>query len=76
MVRKFAGMNVHYISRKCGKGVWCYAEKGAESSNFDLNNNKYPTLVFIHGFGGDKVHYFSHDLKTDLDIKNLFFLIN
>lgn len=54
MVRKFAGMNVHYISRKCGKGVWCYAEKGAESSNFDINNNKYPTLVFIHGFGGDK----------------------
>ena len=65
-------MKVSYISRKCGTGIWCYAERG----NFKLkhrhhghhshknnhnNNHKHqnqhhnkPTLVFIHGFGGDK----------------------
>lgn len=58
-------MQVHYISRKCGRGVWCYAEKGSPSSSStgieettenmnNSNSNKKPTLVFIHGFGGDK----------------------
>lgn len=44
-----AGLSVKYVERKSGGGVgvWCYAEKGQRSA-------KYPTMVFLHGFGGDK----------------------
>lgn len=40
-------MRVKYISRRCGKGVWCYAEVGKRRPD-------QPTFVFLHGFGGDK----------------------
>ena len=61
MNRYLCGMKVNYITRKYGKGVWCYGEKG----DFKLKNinkkskNKYkprehPTLVFLHGIGADK----------------------
>lgn len=55
-------MRVNYIDRKCGQGQWCYAEKGYKHSHHHAHHNKhhhakhkkYPTLVFLHGFGGDK----------------------
>jgi pimeloyl-ACP methyl ester carboxylesterase len=46
-LRLISGMKVKYVSRKEGTGVWCYAEKGKKTS-------RYPTMVFLHGFGGDK----------------------
>jgi abhydrolase domain-containing protein 6 len=48
-MRLIAGMNVKYAERSGGGGtdVWCYAEKGKKSG-------QYPSLVFLHGFGGDK----------------------
>lgn len=45
--RALSGMRVKYISRRCGKGVWCYAEVGKRRPD-------QPTFVFLHGFGGDK----------------------
>jgi pimeloyl-ACP methyl ester carboxylesterase len=46
-------MQVKYVSRRKGQGVWCFAEKGSQHYH---NNKKfkYPTLVFLHGFAGDK----------------------
>ena len=47
---------VHYVPRRNGNGVWCYAEKGtipkADSNKSQLITR--PTIVFVHGFGGDK----------------------
>lgn len=115
LCRSYAGMKVHHVSRKNGRGIWCYAEKGRpkhhhghhrhhkrhhsraydqhkqsyyysqqyndyiyhESSSDDSISSSpsqsccinqtttttptsttvtkvYPTLVFLHGFGGDK----------------------
>ena len=59
MYRSFAGMQVHFVSRKNGRGVWCYAEKGAPAHHHRHHKHhhrrsKHPTLVFLHGFGGDK----------------------
>lgn len=53
------GMRVKYVSRKDGKGTWCYAEKGHNKSHHShhkhhSNHKHYPTLVFVHGFGADK----------------------
>ena len=42
-----SGLRVRFQPRKCGQGIWCYAEKGKLSK-------KYPTFVFLHGFGGSK----------------------
>lgn len=57
-------MQVKYVSRQNGQGVWCYAEKGVSHHRRHHSNHhkhghghkhkKYPTLVFLHGFGGDK----------------------
>lgn len=57
LARSFSGMStIHYVPRKTGNGVWCYAERGSKK-NVDSSNeklNKSQTLVFIHGFGADK----------------------
>jgi abhydrolase domain-containing protein 6 len=45
--RKYSGLRTHYVPRKYGHGVWCYAEKGKKSFNS-------PTFLFLHGFGGSK----------------------
>ncbi len=49
------------VQRRGGKGQWSYAEKGSKHphhrhhhSHNSNHNKKYPTLVFVHGFGGDK----------------------
>ncbi len=49
------------VPRRDGKGQWFYAEKGSNRHNHRHhhrhNSNhlkKYPTLVFLHGFSGDK----------------------
>jgi len=53
-------MEVKYVARKKVSGTWCYAEKGSKQSGHlhhhhnHSKNKKYPTLVFLHGFGGDK----------------------
>lgn len=58
--RTMAGMRVKYVPRKGGKGVWCYAEKGEHNTSHrhhhthNSDHKKYPTLVFLHGFGSDK----------------------
>ena len=48
-------MRINYTLRKCGKGVWCYGEKGV----FKLNQSKrerkgHSSLIFLHGIGADK----------------------
>lgn len=57
--REITGMRVKYVSRKGGKGTWCYAEKGHKKPHHShhkhhSNHKHYPTLVFVHGFGADK----------------------
>lgn len=59
LYRTYAGMQVRYVERMNGKGVWCYAEKGSHNRHRRHHHkhgkkNHYPTLVFLHGFGGDK----------------------
>lgn len=49
-MRFLSGYNIKYISRKNGKGNWCYAEKCQNKNQL----KKYPTLIMLHGFGADK----------------------
>lgn len=46
--RGFCGMRIKSVPRKYGKGEWCYSERGTRGIS------KYPTLIFLHGFGADK----------------------
>ena len=41
-------MQVKYLSRKGGEGLWCYTVRKAHQEN------DHPTFVFLHGFGSDK----------------------
>lgn len=52
-------MEVKYVARKGGNGVWCYAEKGQSHHGRSHHHRhrqqkSHPTLVFLHGFGADK----------------------
>ncbi len=44
--RTLLGIKSKQIPRKSGRGIWSYGEKGVKSS-------KHPTLLFLHGIGGD-----------------------
>jgi pimeloyl-ACP methyl ester carboxylesterase len=53
-------MRVHYISRKNGKGVWCYAEKGVKQR---LHHSKGTSVAF-------KKHIRSRCLANQLRVNN------